>query len=285
MKTFLSAIIATVVLAGCGFTTNINFAESITGSGNAATETREIADVSEITLDGVGDLTISIGEAPALSITADDNLLEYLQSNVSGRRLTLDVRNGVSLNVRTAIRYDLTVTALSDIQLEGLGNITIQDAVDASTLTINIDGGGNITTANLNAGQLTLQLDGLGNMTTEAIQVNTLNITTGGSGNVRIANLQSNDITAQIEGLGGITIGEGRTNQQQVTISGSGGYSAGDFVSQNATVTIEGIGNALVNVVDNLNANIDGMGNIRYRGEPQNINRNVDGMGNITPAN
>ena len=53
--------------------------ETIDGSGVPATEPRDVGDVTEVVLSGVGDLTIVPGDFPTLSVTADDNVLPAVQ--------------------------------------------------------------------------------------------------------------------------------------------------------------------------------------------------------------
>src|SRR5689334_4814607 len=66
--------------------------ETVEGSGTPATEEREIGDVSEVVLSGVGDLTIVPGAVPALSVTADDNVLPALETETVNGKLTLRTR-------------------------------------------------------------------------------------------------------------------------------------------------------------------------------------------------
>ncbi len=73
------------------------FHETVTGSGVPATEERSVGAVTEVILSGVGNLTVVQGEVPGLSVTADDNVLPLLETETSGRKLTIGTKTGYSI--------------------------------------------------------------------------------------------------------------------------------------------------------------------------------------------
>lgn len=54
----------------------------MTGSGNAITESRDAAGFNEIALSGIGSGIVTQGDAEALTIEAEDNLLPPIGSEV-----------------------------------------------------------------------------------------------------------------------------------------------------------------------------------------------------------
>jgi hypothetical protein len=54
----------------------------VRGSGNVVEETREVSGVSGVELATLGTLHVEIGESESLRIEAEDNLLEYIETDV-----------------------------------------------------------------------------------------------------------------------------------------------------------------------------------------------------------
>src|SRR5215471_7915053 len=86
--TFATAAVAALFLAGCSFVTG----PSITGSGNLVTKQYPFTNFTGISAGSVFDVTVKPGPA-SVSITLDDNLVEYLDVNTSGDRLNLHLKS------------------------------------------------------------------------------------------------------------------------------------------------------------------------------------------------
>jgi hypothetical protein len=89
------------------------------GSGNIKTETRTINGVSSVSLLGDGMLDIEQTGTDSLTITADDNLLPLLNSEVRDGELKLGVKNLANIEATKQIQYKLTVKGLTALSLTG----------------------------------------------------------------------------------------------------------------------------------------------------------------------
>lgn len=100
-----------------------------------------------------------------------------------------------------------------------------------------------------------------------------------GSGTITISNLGADDFAAEVAGSGTISP-SGTTNSLDVNISGSGAYAGSQLESATATVEISGSGKAVVSVTGELDATINGSGDITYLGDPV-VSSSVNGSGAI----
>ena len=66
---------------------------------------------------------------------------------------------------------------------------------------------------------------------------------------------------------------------------GAGKLEAFDLDSKDCDVTVGGLGGAEIYVTGKLNATIEGVGSIKYDGEPIDINTEIKGLGRIKPVN
>ena len=113
--------------------------ERIVGSGNVVTETREVAGFSAVSVSGVARIRIEQTGEESLSITAEDNILPVLISEVTGGELTLGQPENVNLITHAEILYELTVKELSSLQISGVMDATAL-GLDTDALDVVIDG-------------------------------------------------------------------------------------------------------------------------------------------------
>ena len=203
--------------------------QTINLSGKTKTEDRAVSGFDKVQLDGIGDLSITLGDTESLVIEADENLMPLIITEVRGNTLIIRIEENVNLvNMISDVKYTLTAKSLNSIELGGLGNINI-GPLQTDSMTANLDGSGMIT----------------------------------------LNQLTANRLDANLNGLGSLTIKGGKVTEQKVDLSGAGAYLAGDLESETASVTLSGLGNATVWVTGSLDAELTGAGSLEYYGNPQ----------------
>ena len=105
-----------------------------------------------------------------------------------------------------------------------------------------------------------------------------------GSGNFLADSLICDKIAVNITGSGNAEL-TGASNYSSFTVTGSGDIHAFNYLVQELNAGITGSGSIETRVINKLDINISGSGNLSYRGEPQSINKNIIGSGKITSAN
>jgi len=152
--------------AASGCEINVGPAQTVQGSGNVKTESRDVRGFDAVEVAGIGTLVVTQGDSEHLTISAEDNILPKLASDVVNGRLELHPEANTHLDTTQPIRYDLTVKQLKEIRLAGSGDI------QASTL---------------NADSLDLAVAGSGNGNIGHLTAKTLNVTIAGSGTLTLA--------------------------------------------------------------------------------------------------
>ena len=196
-----------VVAAGCGIVTT----PGIQGSGNVITETRKISGFKEVNLNGSGQLTLEQNGTESLTITADDNLMPYLTSEVSGNRLTLGTKEHTNVSPSKDVVYKLTVKDLNEITVAGSGSADAK-GIHTDQLKVVVAGSGSLATAGTAERQ---------------------EITIAGSGDYHGANVKSRMVSISIMGSGSADLDA--SDKLDATIMGSGDikYSGNAVVSKN----------------------------------------------------
>jgi len=228
-------VMAMATLA-CQFT--INTPRAVSGNGDVSQEDRSVSGFDSLEINGLGDVTVELGEEESLTIEAEENLLPYLETYVRGSTLVIEIEDGRAIIPTKPVKFYLTVLSLEKVAVSGLGNISLPE-LEADQFSIDISGAGNIEIESLYADTFRATMSGLGDLNVNAGQVPTQTITISGSGKYSAAELDSENTTVSISGLGSATV---RASQfLKVTISGSGNVNY--FGSPQVDSEISGVGN------------------------------------------
>lgn len=117
----------------------------IQGSGVSVTRTVKCADIHSISVHGQGVLhmkQIDQGDENVV-ITADDNVLPYIQASVKGKTLEIKFKNNLIINTIIPITYHVSVKNIEKFAIAG--SVSIQaPKISTDTLTVKSSGSSNI---------------------------------------------------------------------------------------------------------------------------------------------
>lgn len=186
------------------------------GSGQLATQSRQVSDFTSVELTGVGELSIDQTGTESLTVSAEDNLLPLLTSRVEGDTLILGKKPNTRIVTSKPITYTLTTKDITGLAVSGSGTINAPKLTTAA-LRIEISGSGVITTAG-NVDDQSLEISGSGRYLADGLtsKTTTAEISGSGTGNV----VASNALDVKISGSGTLTY-SGNPQVSQ-TVSGSG---------------------------------------------------------------
>ena len=170
-------------------------------SCSLASEDGDVSGFDKVALYHSADLIITQGDKTSLTIRAQENHMQYIETTVSEGTLELRKEKVRSPKLWRGITYYLTVKDLSEISLFSSGDVISSDLV-TDTLVINIDGSGDI------------KLSG---------EAKKQEITILGSGDYSARDFKSSECIITIDGSGGATVNV--TDSLDITIEGSGDVS------------------------------------------------------------
>ena len=214
---FLPCLLAIGILT---LACRLNFGgrQVVEGSGVHASQEREVQEFSAIELAGSAEFAVTVGEEQSVVVEADDNILPFIETNVRGHTLVVNTKAFTTLNPNLPIRVNVTVKSLDEASLSGSGDITIQ-GIAAPTFKIELAGSGNIT-AEGTADSLTVSLNGSGNVACGDLMARSVTASIDGSGNVTV--YTSGRLDATVQGSGTVEYrGDPAEVNQSVPGSGS----------------------------------------------------------------
>ena len=243
---FITAAIAVLLLTtlACQVSFGGIGARTVRGSGDVVVVERPVSDFDNIELSGVGQMFIEVGNVESLRIEAEDNLMEYIETEVRGDTLNIDLKRGTNLRPTEPIRYYVTVVNLDGISVSGAGSIHIPD-LKSSSFSVHISGAGNVDIEGLTANELDVEISGVGDLSIDGGKVDQQKVEISGTGNHNTREMESAEADIRLSGLGGATVWV--TDQLSVDISGAG--------------SVKYIGDASVD------SHVSGLGSVKKIGE------------------
>ncbi len=197
-------ILATGLLqAGCDGDVHHDFSRvtgpnTIIGSGNVVSETRTVGGYSGVSLSGAGRLIIDRNGFDSLTITAEENVLPHLTSQVSGSLLALGIAPGVSVSTSREILYEVSARTLEELRISGAGDAEVM-GIDSRHFRVVISGAGNITAFG-EADEQDLTISGAGRYDAAGVDSRITTITVSGAGFARVR--VSGQLNVNISGTG-----------------------------------------------------------------------------------
>ena len=236
MKTKLFAFV-TALLICVSFSFNSNAATS----SDIKKENRNVGEFNEISLAVSANLYLTQGNTNEVIIEADEDVLEKIETEVSGGCLEIKFEKWYNYRGMDKINIYITTKDISKLTVSGSGDIISKSPIKTEKMGLIVTG----------------------------------------SGSILIDDLNATKVYAMISGSGDIKIGgTNKGDQLDATITGSGDFESLDLVFAKAELTITGSGSIKSNVSDDLEATITGSGRIYYKGKPM-IDANITGSGKI----
>ena len=122
----------------------------ISGSGNIITQTRSTGDFKRISTSSGFNVELKTGPVTEVVIEADDNVMKYLETSVSGDDLVIGLKGNVSLS-NVHLKAYITAPQIDGIKASSGAHVTVTDILkNAGKLSFDASSAGGIT-ANLDA--------------------------------------------------------------------------------------------------------------------------------------
>ncbi|MDT3404942.1 head GIN domain-containing protein [Mucilaginibacter terrae] len=156
MKNRISLLFIAVAATGLSVLSSCHIG-CIKGSGNQATETRKTGDFTKIDISGGFKIILKQDTSKTLAVTADDNLMKYIRTEVGGGKLRILTRKNLCNEAPVSIT--LNVGAIDEIVSSGAVELTTEGRIATQNLKLQFSGASKID-MDLNAADLVTQAKG-----------------------------------------------------------------------------------------------------------------------------
>jgi hypothetical protein len=246
-------------------------------------ETRNVETFTKIAFRVPGKLYLKQGSEQKLVIEGPKDILEKIETKVSGGRLSIGRENENwklwNWDNNDKIIVYITIKDLDGLSVSGSGDLIGESKFKTSDLDLNVSGSGSLELEADASGMLEADVSGSGKIEFKGSCGN-FDSKVSGSGKV-VADFNSADrVQMGISGSGKI-YAKGNAKEVRANISGSGEVLAADLVVDRCEIRISGSGDVEVNVKSDLDATISGSGTVTYRGNPNHVNSHSSGSGKV----
>jgi Putative auto-transporter adhesin, head GIN domain len=202
---FLAACL--VLAVGCRWV-------GIRGNGHIKTEDRTISTFTEIDAGGAFEIEWQSG-SPALRITTDENLLSYVESDVSDDRLHL--RTHDQIWPTHGIKVVISSSTRAAARIRGAVKLTVKQ-LTGPTFALEASGASHISLdGNIDA--LLADMTGASELEASGLQTKTAEISTTGAGDAEVAVAET--LKVAITGAGKVTYSGNPTIEKHITGAGT----------------------------------------------------------------
>jgi len=205
-------LVLALLATGCDLNT-------IRGSGKVVEEQRPVSGFHAVHVAGTGSVNITLGVQEALTIEAEDNLLEYFETEVRDGVLWIEQRDNTSLRPRDPINFFVTAKELDTIAVSGSGEVKAPP-LSVEGFSIALSGSGKIAIQDLVAKSLEVSISGSGEADIAGGEIESQHVIISGSGEYDARNMASAMATVRVSGSGAATVWA--RDQLEATVSGSG---------------------------------------------------------------
>ncbi len=236
----VTTLVLTLFIVGIA---NAQWGKKIKGNGKEVTIERSTADYEAISVSGWFDVDLVEGAEGNITLKGEENLLEYIITEVKDGKLVVKVKKGYYLQSswsKGSIYITIPVEQINSVSMSGSGDLVGKTRLKANDFSTSMSGSGDLS------------------LTVEATN---MSVSVSGSGDMKL---------------------QGSTENLEVQISGSGDVHAYELIADNVNAQVSGSADIEVTANEMLKARVSGSGDISYRGNPKKIDSKTSGSGDIS---
>lgn len=202
----------------------------------------ELAAFNAVCCDVVATITIEQGDEYLVEARGPEHIIRLIEPVVDGEgRLTIESAKEYKVRKDNAVTLRIVTPTLDLVYNEGVGNMYLKGTVRSKRMTV--------------------KNEGVGNIRFDDLQCEVLQVTNEGVGNIELAGEATVRAVFKSDGVGNI--------------------NAYDLVTPDLTANLNGVGSIDCHVTERFTCAANGVGSIRYRGDPKHTNIRRGGIGKV----
>ncbi len=210
---FAPIVLALLCLApGCRCGASIG--NGVQGDGVGKTETRDVTEFTEISVDGTVKLDLQAGPLDKLTISGDENLLPLVATEVVGGKLV--IHEDKPVHSKTPLVVSVHAPAVARIETSGVANV-VASGLTGPSFTFTSSG---VTESELSGtvGNLEIDSTGVGAVKAAGLTCKNAHVTVSGAGGVEVN--ATDKLKVDVSGAGSVKYRG--TPQVEKSVSGAG---------------------------------------------------------------
>lgn len=187
----------------------------VRGNGKMREQSRTIEEFTRIDAGGAFTIKVYVGKSNSLKINAEENLLQYIKTNVENGTLHIDSKK--NLNPKKDIEIRITTPNLASIEASGANNVYVV-GLNEKEFFVSLSGAGNVDLKGI-ADKLRAEISGAGNIDAKELKARDVIISVSGAASADVFAKEALD--ASVSGVGSIDY-YGNPEKTRTNVSGVG---------------------------------------------------------------
>lgn len=226
MKKIITVLSAALLLASASVQAQ---SKKVEGNGNITKQSRTAESFTGVTVAGSMVVKVKSG-AQSVQVEADDNLQEYITTEVKNGNLRIGTKNGYNIKTKQTITVYVSLETISSATVAGSGTIKGEGALKAADkFEVTIAGSGNCQ-LDVTAAKTGATISGSGSISL-AGSTDKLDVNIAGSGNYKGFDMKSAQTDVAISGSGNVETTTSGKLDAHIAGSGSVLYKGTNDVS------------------------------------------------------
>jgi len=189
------------------------------GNGNMETKKIDVDNFDEVSVYGNYSIFLEQSDQPGLTLTADENLMKYIEASVNGSKLEIESTKNIKSD--EGLELYITYKELKELEVGGASSIENEGILRGKSFNLDMSGAGSVE-MNVELEQLSLTISGAGSVKFKGV-VEEQDIDMSGAGEYGAEDLRSQICKISISGVGGADV---NVEQKLVgEVSGVGGIT------------------------------------------------------------
>jgi len=169
------------------------------GSGKMATEARDLTDFTSVDVGGVFQVEITAQKDFAVEVEADDNLLQFVKTEVRNGQLEISMDKKVS--TKNPIRIRISAPAIEGLETSGVSNVSVTD-LQNTDFSIDTSGASKLKLSGETT-NLTVEVSGASEINAEDLKAVNAEVDASGASRVNVS--VSGKLRSEASGASSIT--------------------------------------------------------------------------------
>lgn len=215
-KFFSLLMLVQIFFASCSFS-NPSL-ETVKGNKTVETQIRNTGEFLNISSYGSFDVIMVHSEVTEIKVSAESNLLPYIETNVKGNELVIKTSPGINLRSHLPVTIYIKSPSFERASIYGSGNFKVSN-FQGDYFSFEVRGSGDFEVDNLLARFVKSSIAGSGNIRIKG-ESHQSEVSVAGSGDARMSEFKVVEGTVNVAGSGDAQVWV--TQQLSATVAGSG---------------------------------------------------------------
>ena len=198
-------VVVASVVAGVVLLWWFGFWGQVVGSGNLATEDKDFTDFTIVDVGSGFEVEITQSSSYSISITADDNVIDNIETSKTGDTLTIHLKWGFIVR-STTLRAEIRMPDLYELKFSGGTHGTVEGFTSTHEFAVDLSGGSRLSGNFTTSGDAQFALSGGSHLTGLDGAANKLLISASGGSDLELSDFPVHDTTVNLSGGSSATI-------------------------------------------------------------------------------